>query len=52
MDHNPFPKKPPVFIRARLYDYRFTDFAERRATGAWWKREPAGEYMTPVSLKD
>jgi predicted DCC family thiol-disulfide oxidoreductase YuxK len=52
MDHNPFPNKPPVFIRARLYDYHFTNIDERRATGAWWKREPAGDYLPPVSLKN
>lgn len=51
LEKNPFPKKPPVFIRARLYLYQFTDFAERRASGAWWKREPAGDYLPAVSLR-
>jgi predicted DCC family thiol-disulfide oxidoreductase YuxK len=46
---NPFPEKPPHYIRAEFYDYRFTDFAERRATGAWWKRELIGEYLPVVS---
>jgi predicted DCC family thiol-disulfide oxidoreductase YuxK len=49
---NPFPKHPPRYIRAELYDYRFTNFAERRATGAWWKLELIGEYLPPVSLSD
>ncbi len=44
---NPFPGKPPRFIRAELFNYRFTSFTERRATGAWWRREPLGEYMPP-----
>ena len=47
---NPFPDHPPKYIRARLYDYRFTDAAGRRATGAWWRREPTGEYLPTVSL--
>jgi predicted DCC family thiol-disulfide oxidoreductase YuxK len=47
---NPFPDKPPRYIRAQFYDYHFTDFAERRATGAWWKRELIGEYSPVVSL--
>ena len=47
---NPFPDHPPRYIRAELYDYRFTTFAERRATGAWWKRERIGEYLPPISL--
>jgi hypothetical protein len=49
---NPFPDKPPRFIRATLYDYRFTDFAERKQTGAWWKRKPTGEYLPPISLRE
>jgi lipase maturation factor 1 len=50
--HNPFPKAPPKYIRAELYEYHFTNFAERRATGAWWRRERVGEYLPPISLKD
>jgi hypothetical protein len=36
---DPFAGAPPRLVRARLYDYRFTDPAERRATGAVWRRE-------------
>ena len=50
--HNPFPDKPPFLVRSTIYDYRFTSVAERRATGAWWKREERGEYLPAVSLKD
>src|SRR5262249_35852467 len=39
---NPFPNGPPRYVRAVLYDYRFTDFGERQATGAWWKRRELG----------
>ena len=52
LENNPFPQHPPRYLRARLYDYRFTSFAERRATGAWWKRERMGDYLPPVSLSD
>jgi hypothetical protein len=52
LETNPFPGRPPRLIRAELYDYHFTDFAERRATGAWWKRELIGEYLPPVSLHE
>lgn len=47
---NPFPKKPPQYVRAELYEYRFTTPAELRATGAWWRREPVGEYLPAISL--
>ena len=50
LQKNPFPQHPPKFIRAELYEYHFTNPAGRRATGAWWRREPVGEYLPPVSL--
>jgi predicted DCC family thiol-disulfide oxidoreductase YuxK len=49
LQKNPFPNKPPLMIRANLYNYQFTSFAERRATGAWWKREYVGKYL-PADL--
>ena len=50
--HNPFPETPPRYIRARLYEYRFTNSTEHRATGDWWKREEAGEYLPAISLEN
>jgi hypothetical protein len=49
---NPFPDKPPRFVRALLYEYRFTTPEERRKTGNWWARELRGEYFPAVSLDD
>ena len=48
---SPFPDHPPRYVRAVLYLYRFTDLAERRATGHWWKREPQSLYLPAVSLE-
>ena len=48
--HNPFPDKPPRYIRARFYRYRFTTTEEHRRFGAWWKRQELGEYLPTVSL--
>ena len=48
---NPFPKEPPRYIRATLYDYHFTSRDEYKTTGAWWKRERQGEYLPPISLR-
>jgi hypothetical protein len=45
---NPFPDRAPTYVRARLFRYRFTTPAERRATGAWWSRTPVGEYLPPL----
>jgi predicted DCC family thiol-disulfide oxidoreductase YuxK len=49
---NPFPASPPKYVRALVFDYSFTDFAQRRQTGDWWKRQPRGVYLRPISLKD
>ena len=48
---NPFPDKPPRYIRALFYRYRFTTINELRETGAWWKREELHEYLPMLSLE-
>ncbi len=52
VENNPFPDAPPCAVRALLYEYRFTDPAERRRTGAWWRRELRGQYFPSVSRQD
>ena len=47
--HNPFPDKPPSYIRAMFYRYRFTNSKERPQTGAWWKRQELREYLPTIS---
>jgi len=49
---NPFPDRPPRFVRARMFDYRFTNSSERRSTGHWWSREERGAYSPSLSLSD
>jgi predicted DCC family thiol-disulfide oxidoreductase YuxK len=51
LEENPFPDRPPRYVRAQLYQYHFTDQAARRATGAWWRRDLAGEYLPPIGLR-
>jgi len=52
LDSNPFPDRPPKYVRAKLYDYRFADRSTRAATGQWWERRPEGLYFPRVSLAD
>jgi hypothetical protein len=52
MGRNPFPAEPPRYVRARLFLYQFTTLAERRASGAWWKRRLVGDFVRPVQLRD
>jgi hypothetical protein len=49
---NPFPDHPPRFVRATLYDYRFSDAATRAATGQWWTRRVVEPFFPVVSLAD
>jgi predicted DCC family thiol-disulfide oxidoreductase YuxK len=39
---NPFPERPPRYVRGVLYQYHFTGAKTRRQTGAWWRREEVG----------
>ena len=48
--HNPFPDKPPSYVRAMFYRYRFTTVIELRQTGAWWKRQELREYLPTISV--
>ncbi len=43
---NPFPGKPPRYVRALLYDYRFTNSLRDEH---WWRRELQGTYFPAVS---
>jgi hypothetical protein len=47
---NPFPDKPPLFIRAVLYRYSFAK--PGNAEGNWWNRERLGDWLPPLSAND
>jgi len=47
---NPFPAKPPRFIRAVLYRYTFA--RPGNAGGLWWNRERVGEWIPALSADD
>jgi predicted DCC family thiol-disulfide oxidoreductase YuxK len=51
LESNPFPRKPPLYVRALLYDYRYSTPQEKKATGAWWVRQPQGIYYPAVALR-
>jgi hypothetical protein len=44
LEYNPFPDKPPAYIRVQVFQYHFTTMAEREQTGNWWQREYLGEF--------
>jgi hypothetical protein len=49
---NPFPGKPPIYVRATLYEYHFTTPDERKSSGNWWKRTLTGPYFPAISMDD
>ncbi len=48
--NNPFPGKPPRFIRAQLYRYQFAP--PGNPTGAWWEQTLVGPWLPPLSVDD
>jgi predicted DCC family thiol-disulfide oxidoreductase YuxK len=50
LEKNPFPDKPPVYVRARFYDYTYAS-TEEKAKGLWWDRRLLGLYFPAVHLK-
>ena len=49
-ERTPFGATPPRYVRALLFEYRFTTLAERRATGDIWHRDLRGLYFPAISL--
>jgi hypothetical protein len=47
---NPFPSRPPKYIRAELYRYEFTRIGDEG--GNHWKRTRIGAYLPPLSAMD
>jgi hypothetical protein len=52
--NNPFPDKPPRFIRVERYEYHFMPkiFGISGSEGAWWRRHRVDSYLPPLSLND
>lgn len=48
---NPFPDKPPKYIRASFYRYKFSSLKEFTESGQYWTREYIGKFMPAVSLQ-
>ncbi len=52
LEHNPFPDKPPKYIRALIYPYTFSSAQQGDRTGQIWQRGKATVYNPAISLKD
>jgi hypothetical protein len=47
---NPFPNKPPRYVRAILYRYSFAKPGNLQAL--WWNRERINVWLPPMSAND
>jgi hypothetical protein len=47
---NPFPDRPPRFVRAAYYRYEFAP--PGNPEGAWWSRQYLGEWLPPLAADD
>ena len=47
---NPFPGKPPKYIRAVLYRYKFA--RPGNPQGRWWEREKLGNWLPAMAADD
>jgi predicted DCC family thiol-disulfide oxidoreductase YuxK len=47
---SPFPERPPKYVRALLYEYRFA--RGETDAGSWWARRLTGIYFPQTSLED
>jgi len=52
LERDPFAGARPRFVRAELYEYRFSDIKYRQDTGKWWSRERKGLYFPSAGLKN
>ncbi|MGK5595459.1 MAG: lipase maturation factor family protein [Parachlamydiaceae bacterium] len=49
---NPFSKTPPRYVRAILYEYKYSTLQERAAMGIWWRRTWIQQYSPTLSLQN
>ncbi len=50
LEKNPFPDKPPTYVRAQFYEYTFAE-GDEHAAGRWWDRRLLGLYFPTAHLK-
>jgi hypothetical protein len=49
---DPFEGKKPRYMRAVIYDYKFSKPGDLSSRGLWWKQGMAEPFMPMVSLSD
>ena len=52
LEKNPFPRRPPRYVRVQSYEYHFTDWKTLRETGTWWQRSGPQPYLPAIALRE
>ncbi|MCY4523361.1 MAG: lipase maturation factor family protein [Halobacteriovoraceae bacterium] len=52
LEENPFPGRPPRYIRAVIFDYKFSSIDELFEEEKWWKRRYGRIYRSSVPQSD
>ncbi|TAN24198.1 MAG: lipase maturation factor family protein [Acidobacteria bacterium] len=47
---NPFAARPPIAVRAVLWQYWFSTPAQKRRQGIWWRRKLLGQYAPTLVM--
>ncbi len=48
---NPFGQRPPLMVRAVIWQHWFSTPEQKRASHVWWRREFLGQYAPTVRLR-
>ncbi|MCU0700956.1 MAG: lipase maturation factor family protein, partial [Myxococcaceae bacterium] len=48
LETNPFPDRPPRYVRTTSWEYRFAPFG----TPDWWTRSFVGPYCPPLAVDE
>lgn len=48
--HDPFDGDRPAWVRARIFDYRYSTWPELRTERVWWVRSAVGTLVEPIRL--
>jgi len=51
LDENPFPDKPPKYVRAMLYRYSYTSLKQHKNDGQIWQRQGGRIYWQARTLR-
>jgi hypothetical protein len=49
---DPFPDRPPTYVRIAVFQFNFTDLPTHRETGRYWTKGYVADFTQPISLDE